>query len=126
MTKLNYRDANNQEFIKILQDSDLWCIWYWPYHILYSCMWMIDEWFISLDNFIEDEKNFIKNNTINGQFFLSSAWNKTLKDPLESLNIIEWRPKSTIEKAYQLRNKDITFDEFKNEINSIINNQDLR
>ena len=120
MTKISNRSINNQEFIKILQDSDLWWLWYGPYYILYSCMWMIDEWIISLDNFIEDEKKFIKNNRINWQFFLSKAWNDKLKDPMESINIIEWRPKSAIKTAYQLRNKDITFDEFKKEIDTIL------
>lgn len=120
MTKISNRSINNQEFIKILQDSDLWWLWYGPYYILYSCMWMIDEWIISLDNFIEDVKFFIKNNYKNWQFFLSKAWNDKLKDPMESLNIIEWRPKSAIKIAYQLRNKDITFEEFKKEIDNIL------
>jgi hypothetical protein len=42
---------------------------------------------------------------------------------MESLNIIEGRPKSVIEKAYQLRNDDITFEEFKKEINTILSNK---
>jgi len=122
MTKLSNRNTNNDEFVKILQDSDLWCLWYWPYYILYSCMWMIDEWIISLDNFVEDEKKFIKNNIIDWKLFMSKVWNETLKDPLESLEIIKWRPKAVIEKAYKLRNEDITFDEFKDKIDSIITN----
>ena len=120
MTKISNRNINNDEYIKILQDADLWWLWEWPYYILYSCMGMIDEWIISLDNFVEDEINFINNNNINWQFFLSNVWITTLKSPIESLNIIKWRPKSVIEKSYQLRNKDITFEEFKKEIDTIL------
>ncbi len=123
MTKISNRNESNQEFIKILQDADLWWLWYGPYYILYSCMWMIDEWIISLDNFVEDEKKFIKDNSINWQLFLSKSWNELLNNPMESLNIIEGRPKSVIEKAYQLRNDDITFEEFKKEINTILSNK---
>lgn len=120
MTKLENRKLENNEYIKILQDADLWWLWYWPYHILYTCMWMIDEWIISLDNFIEDELNFINNHSINWKFYLSTFWNNKFENPIDSINTISWRPKSVIEKAYSLRKTDITFEEFKKEINSIL------
>lgn len=121
MTKINNRAKNNEDFVKILQDADLWWLWQWPYYILYSCMGMVDEWFITLDNFIEDERTFIKNNIIEWKLFLSNAWQVALKDPFESLDIISWWPKWVIEKAYQLRDKNISFDDFKQEIDKIIN-----
>lgn len=120
MTKVGNRNTNNDEYIKILQDADLWWLWEWPYYILYTCMWMVDEWIITLNNFIEDEKKFIKENLINWQIFLSNIWNRILENPIESLKIIEWWPKSVLEKAYKLRNKDFTFEEFKKEIDNEI------
>ncbi len=118
-TKLSNRNLNNEEFVKILQDADLWCLWRWPYYILYACMWLVDEW-VSLENFVKNQKKFVLNTMIDWKFYISNAWILRLKNPIESLSIIEWWPNSIIEKAYNLRKEDITFEEFKKEIDDLM------
>lgn len=120
MTNINNRKTDNEEHLKILQDADFWCLWQWPYYILYACMWLIDEWVISLDNFVDDELKFVKNHLINGSLYLSNSWNKVLESPIKSLEIIASWPRNVIEKAYNLRKSNITFEEFKNEIDSML------
>ncbi|HPC34628.1 MAG TPA: HD domain-containing protein [Candidatus Absconditabacterales bacterium] len=118
-TKLSNRNLNNEEFVKILQDADLGCLGRGPYYILYACMGLVDEG-VSLENFVKNQKKFVLNTMIDGKFYISNAGILRLKNPIESLSIIEGWPNSIIEKAYNLRKEDITFEEFKKEIDDLM------
>lgn len=125
MTKITNRKMENNEIIKILQDSDLWNLWHWPYYLLYSCMWMVDEWIISLKDFVVDEKKFILCNMINWNLYLSDVGKNSFENPITTLNVIEQRWYSVIQQAYLLRKQDISFEKFKDMLDNFINQNPL-
>jgi len=121
-TAFSQRGKWARELAKILQDADLGNIWQWPYYRLYSSMWLADEFGWDPHKFIsEEQEKFIKYlETIEPSVFLS-AWSKKVYVPArESLNtILNW-PKEVISYAYNVRHNDISFCEFKKQIDWII------
>lgn len=107
---------------KIIQDADLWCIWYGPYYTLYSTMWLMDEEKISIDDYINEEYKFINHlQKINPDIYLSDWARKIFINPKDSLDIIAKRPKEALLYAYNQRYQDVSFENFSKNIDEIIN-----
>lgn len=121
-TKFSLHWKLNWKREKIIQDADLWCIWYGPYYKLYSTMWLMDEEKISIDNYMSEEYKFINHlQKINPDIYLSDWAKKIFINPKNSLDIISKRPKKTLIYAYNHRYQEISFEEFSQNIDEIIN-----
>jgi len=122
-TKFSFRGKFDWILEKIIQDADLWWIWYGPYYMLYSTMWIIEEEWFSISDYINKEKEFISYlEEIDINIFLSDWARKIFIDPRESLKKISQWPQKVIDYAYNQRYQNISFDEFKKNIDYLINN----
>lgn len=121
-TAFSQRGMWERELAKILQDADLWNISQWPHYRLYSSMWLSDEFWNDWQKFInENQEPFIKSlEAIEAGVFLSSSAKKIWIPVRESLHTILSRPKEVITYSYNVRHNDISFYEFKKQIDWII------
>lgn len=116
-TKFSLRGNIDWILEKIIQDADLWWIWYGPYYMLYSTMWIIEEKWILISDYINKEKEFISClEKIDPKIFLSDWARKIFIDPRESLKQISQWHQGVIDYAYNNRDKDISFDDFQKNI----------
>ncbi len=120
-TKFSLRGKCDWILEKIIQDADMWCIGYGPYYMLYSTMWLVDEEYASINNYLEDEAKFFAYLAkIDPQIYLSDWARQIFSDPRESLKqIAEW-PQEVITYAYTQRYQDISFEDFSRNISEII------
>ncbi|MCF7834496.1 HD domain-containing protein [Candidatus Gracilibacteria bacterium] len=121
-TKFSSRGQSDGILEKIIQDSDLGSIGYGPYYMLYSTMGIVDEYKFSILDYVNQEKQFISYlENINSKIFLSDGANQVFMDPRESLKQISQWPQEVIDYAYSKKYEDISFADFKKNIDSIIN-----
>ncbi|MFZ2150669.1 MAG: HD domain-containing protein [Candidatus Absconditicoccaceae bacterium] len=121
-TAFSQRGKWARELAKILQDADLGNIGQGPYYWLYSSMGLADEFGGDPYKFIsEEQEKFVKYlESIDPNVFLSSSSQKVYIPARKSLTTILNRPKEVIDYAYRVRHNDISFSEFKKQIDWII------
>jgi len=119
-TKIKKHGKLQNKLAKIIQDADLWWLARWPEYLLYTSMWILDEENINKETFLQIQEEFINKIQQESKSFFVSEWAKEVFiEPKEGLKILQYRPKEKIEKAYELRKQDISFEEFCKKLNDI-------
>jgi len=119
-TKRENRGKTDNTLAQIIQDADMWAIARWPYYFLYATMGLLDEEKITPQEYIHREEGFInKLLQISPDIFVSKAGKKTLENPEKSLAQIKKRGESIIQKAYEIRQEDLTFEDFKAQLEQL-------
>jgi len=118
-TKLESHKTTVDELSQILQDADFGCFWYGPEYLLYTVMNLIDEGEITLDHFIDNERNFLIK-FLNRKVFVSKAGQAFFDNPFASIKTIESRWQDVINEAYRLREEKLTYSEFVEKLHAFI------
>jgi len=99
----------------IMSDLDIWIIWEWVYeYCYYWWLSLSSEFWINIDDWVQDYTFFKVNLNISDKFFLSKEVQDLLPNCYTSIYRFITMEKSTKVKMYEiLKNEDITFLEFK-------------
>jgi len=119
-TKRENRGKGDDTLSQIIQDADIWAISRWPYYFLYATMGIVDEEKFNSEEYIDKEEKFIdKLLHISPDIFVSEAGKEILENPQTSLAQIKKRGKWIIQKAYDIRQEDITFKSFTSQLEQL-------
>lgn len=119
-TQPEKRGQYDDEIYRIIQDAVLEWLWKGPYYLLYSSLWVLEEKWITSNNFIQFEEEFVKRIEKWWEFYLSNAWKQFFNSPHDSIEVIKKRPEEVIWYAKTLIKQNIAFEDFVKKIDEFL------
>jgi hypothetical protein len=110
----------DNEMYKIIHDATLEWLWKGPYYLLYSSLWILEEKWITSNDFIQFEEELVNSIEKWWDFYLSNAWKQFFNSPHNSIEEIKKRPVEVISYSKTLIKQNITFEDFVKKIDEFL------